>query len=144
MALADEFFDPHNQVLGPSNGKCRDDNLALVGFGMGEKVQCLLFHDRSVSLVQAIAVGRFKNQYVAWWWWLRIAKNGHIGAAMISAEEQGGRIATRGIFHSDGGRSQYMAGVVKGSCHAWGDLERVSIPCAFESSDKLTDVIGIV
>ena len=47
-------------------------------------------------------------------------------------------------FTSNGRRSQDMAGVVKGSCHAWGDLERVSVPCTFESSDKLTDIIGIV
>ena len=37
-----------------------------------------------------------------------------------------------------------MAGVVKGRCHAWGDLEQVSVSCPLESLDELTNVIDIV
>jgi len=87
------------------------------------------------GFVQAIAVGRLKNQHVAWGGWLRIAKNGHVGAAKITAEKHGGRIAACGVFHPNGRRSQDMAGVVKGSCHAWGDLEYVSVSCVLKSSD---------
>jgi hypothetical protein len=87
------------------------------------------------SLVQAISVGRLKNQHVACRWWLRIAKNGHVGTAKIPAEKHGGRIAACRVFHPNGRRSQDMAGIVKGSCHAWGDLEHASVSCALESSD---------
>ncbi len=111
---------------------------------MDEEIQRLLFHALPVGFVQAIAVGRLKNQHVAWRRWLRIAKNGHVGAAKIAAEEHGGRIAACRVFHPNGRRSQNMAGVVKGSCHAWGDLEHVSVSCTLKSSDELTNVIGIV
>jgi hypothetical protein len=37
-----------------------------------------------------------------------------------------------------------MPGVVKGSRHAWGDLEHVSVSRALEPSNYLKDVIGIV
>src|SRR5437870_1934975 len=88
-----------------------------------------------VGFVQPIVVGRLKNQYVAWVRRLRIAENGHIGAAKITAEEHGGPIAPDRVFHPNGRRSQDMAGVVKGCRDAWGNLEHVSVPRPLESSD---------
>src|SRR4029077_63989 len=121
--LADEFLDSHDQFLGAPDGESWDDDLALVGFCMSEKVQCLLSHALPVGFVQAIAVGRLKNQHVAWRWWLRIAKNGHVGTAKIPAEQHGGCIAACRVFYPNGRGSQDMAGIVKGSGHARRDLE---------------------
>ena len=54
-------------------------------------------------------------------------------------------VLPRAVYSTlNGRRSQDMACVVKGCRDAWGDLEHVSVPCALESADKLTDVIGIV
>src|SRR5262245_41480703 len=113
-----------------------------MGFGMSEKVQCLLFHALPVGLVQTIAIGRLKNQHVAWRWWLRIAKNGHVGTTQIPAEKYGGRIAACRIFHPNGRRSEDMAGIVEGSGQAWRDLLNFSVSYSLESSDELTNVIG--
>jgi hypothetical protein len=115
-----------------------------VSFLVDEKVQGLLFHDLSIGFVQTIAVGRLKNQHVAWRWWFRIAKDRHIRTAKISAEEHGGGIAARCIFHTDSRRSQNMVGIVKGCRDARGYLEHVSVSCPLESSNELTDIIVIV
>ena len=102
---------------------------------MGEKVQRLLFHDLPVGFVQPIAVGRLKNQYVAWVRRLRIAKNGHIGTAKVTTEEHDGCIAPGRVFQPNGRRSQDMAGVVKGCRDSGGNLEYVSVSRPLESSD---------
>ena len=64
--LADEFLDPHDQFLGAPDGESRDDDLALVEAGMMRRSSAFCLMLSPVGFVQAIAVGRLKNQHVAW------------------------------------------------------------------------------
>src|SRR4026207_1721716 len=142
--FADEFLNPHDQLLSTSDGKSGDNNLALMGFRMEKEFQRFLLHDFPIGFVQAVAVGRLKYQHIAGRRGLRVTEDWHIRTAKISAKKHGGRIAACRIFHSNSRRSQDMAGVVKRSGHAWGNLKHIPVSCSLESANKLAHIIGII